>query len=174
MTMSCSAHKKSKIWTAISVKPNQGNKAERNLEQQGFCYFAPKIKLKKRSNNRLVKKIKLMFPGYMFVHIGTDGEDVRKINSTIGVSNIIKIGGQIGVIPDAFIDNLQARVNDDVIFSDNDLTPGQKVEVIKGPFVGLIAELVRMDSTKRVQCLFDLISGRVYGYVAIEDFVLAT
>jgi transcriptional antiterminator RfaH len=174
MTMSCSAHKNPKIWTAISVKPNQGDKAERNLEQQGFCYFAPKIKLTQRSNNRFVKKIKLMFPGYMFVRIATNGEDVRKINSTIGVSNIIKTGGQIGAIPDAFIDDLQARVDDDVIFSDNDLTPGQKVEVIKGPFVGLIAELARVDSTKRVQCLFDLISGKVYGYITTEDFVLAT
>jgi hypothetical protein len=36
------------IWAAAKVKPNQINRAELNLKNQGITYFAPKIKVTKR------------------------------------------------------------------------------------------------------------------------------
>ena len=53
-----------------------------------------------------------------------------------------------------------------------DLTPGQKVEIARGPFAGLVAELIRIDANHRVKCLFDLISGKVSVLHAAEDLIL--
>ena len=64
-----------KIWSVVSIKPNQMSKAEANLRNQNFTYLAPKIEISKRQQNRFISKTELLFPGYIFVLIDADGGD---------------------------------------------------------------------------------------------------
>lgn len=160
-----------KIWAAVSVKPNQVNKAETNLSQQGFNYLAPKTKVTKRQQNRFISKMNLFFPGYIFVQINEDADDVRKVSSTYGVSNMVKVGNRLGSVPDAFIDGLKTINDDNKIGSTKNLKTGQKIEIVGGAFSGLAAELIRVDSATRVRCLFDLINGKVSASVLIDDLI---
>ena len=163
-----------KIWAAVSLKPNQTNKAEANLTQQGFPYIAPKIKVTKRQQNRFINKTELLFPGYIFVQIQAESDDARKLNSTYGISTIVRIGSRIGEIPDAFIHTIQNSSSFENSHSKEALLAGQKVELVKGPFAGLIGVLTRIDSTLRVKCLFDLISGKICASVLTEDIIAIT
>jgi len=161
-----------KIWAAVNVKPNQANKAEANLTQQGFDFFAPRIKVTKRQKNRFINRLDLFYPGYIFVHIDITTDDARKVRSTYGVSNIVRVGGRIGALPDAFIEAMRNCTQEIHNQASVDLIPGQKVEIARGPFAGLVAELISIDANHRVKCLFDLISGKVSVSLAPEDLIL--
>lgn len=160
-----------KIWSAVSIKPNQAARAEANLNKQGFCYLAPKIDITKRKQNRFINKTELLFPGYIFILIDTDSDDVRKVQSTYGISNIVRVGTQIGEVPKPFIDTLQASFALNNRFNRKPLVPGQQVKIIKGPFAGLIGKLSQVDTSARVKCLFNLISGKVSASALKEDLI---
>lgn len=160
-----------KNWVAVCLKPNQSNKAEANLIQQGFNFLCPRIKVTKRQKNKFINKIELFFPGYLFVEIDIDSGDVRKVQSTYGVSNIIKFGSQIGVVPEAFICGLQSSSDFKNSIHTDTLIPGQQVKILKGPFAGLIGKLSQVDSSTRVRCLFNLMSGNINASVLKEDLI---
>jgi len=160
-----------KIWSAVTIKPNQSRKAEANLSQQGFSYLAPKINVTKRQQNRFINKSELLFPGYIFVLINTDSSDVRKVQSTHGISNIIRVGNRIGEIPEPFIQTIKSSFVLNHNFHAETLAPGQQVKIIKGPFAGLIGKLSQVDTSARVKCLFNLISGEVSASALKEDLI---
>jgi len=53
-----------------------------------------------------------------------------------------------------------------------DLTPGQKVEIARGPFTGLVAALIMVDADQRVKCLVELISWKASVSLAENDLIL--
>jgi len=161
-----------KIWAAVNVKPNQAKKAEANLMRQGLDILAPRIKITKRQQNRFIHRFDLFFPGYIFVHIDTTTDDARKVRSTYGVSNIVRVGDRIGALPDTFIEAIRSRTHEMHYQASVDLTPGQKVEIARGPFAGLVADLIQVDANQRVKCLFDLISGKVSVSLDANDLIL--
>jgi transcriptional antiterminator RfaH len=160
-----------KIWSAVSLKPNQANKAEANLSQQGFNYLCPKIKVTKRQKNKFINKTELLFPGYLFVEIDIVNGDVRKVQSTHGVSSIIRFGSKIGVVPEAFMSALLINSDFKNSLHTETLMSGQQVKITKGPFAGLIGKLSQVDTSTRVKCLFNLMSGNIIGSVLKEDLI---
>lgn len=161
-----------KIWAAVNVKPNQANKAEANLMRQGLVIFAPRIKITKRQQNRFIHRFDLFFPGYIFVQIDTATNDARRVHSTYGVSSIVRVGDRIGALPDTFIEAIRSGTHEMHNQASVDLTPRQKVEIARGPFAGLVVDLIRVDANQRVKCLFDLISGKVSVSLAANDLIL--
>lgn len=166
------SHQSNNIWAAVRLRPNQINKAEANLQRQGLDYLAPKIKVTKRQQNRFLSKITLLFPGYMFVNIDLTSDDLRKVNSTYGISHVVKVGGQIGKVPDQFIDALKSADKQVRSASKSALQSGDKVEVVHGPFAGLIAEVIRAEAEGRLRVLFDLLENKIKGSVSLNDVVL--
>jgi len=160
-----------KIWSAVSLKPNQANKAEANLSQQGFNYICPKIKVTKRQKNKFINKTELLFPGYLFVEINIVNGDVRKVQSTYGVSSIIRFGSEIGIVPEAFMSALMTNSGFKNRLHIETLMSGQQVKITKGPFAGLIGKLSQVDTSTRVKCLFNLMSGNVNASVLKEDLI---
>jgi len=160
-----------KIWAAVNVKPNQAKKAEANLMRQGFDIFAPRIKITKRQQNRFIHRFDLFYPGYIFVQVNAASDDARRVRSTYGVSSIVRVGDRIGEIPDAFIAEMRSRTHEMHNQASVDLTPGQKVEIARGPFAGLVAELIRLDASQRVKCLFELMSGKVSISLDADDLI---
>ena len=163
-----------KIWATVSLKPNQTHKAEANLKRQEIDFLAPKIKVTKRQQNRFINKINLLFPGYIFVHIDLATDDQRKVQSTYGVSQILKVGGQIGTLPDNFIEVLKTAKLEAPHTYAGDLKPGDNIEIISGPFAGLIFKIVELESQNRLKCLFDVLEGKINMSIDAENIVLVT
>lgn len=82
------------------------------------------------------------------------------------------VGDRIGALPNAFIEAMRSSTHEIHNQASVDLTPRQKVEIARGPFAGLVAELIRADDKQRVKCLFDLIFGKVSVLLAAEDLIL--
>jgi transcription antitermination factor NusG len=103
-------------WIIVVVKPNQSKKAEENLAFQGHKTFFPRIYYQ-NNGNRYVKDL---FSGYAFVMVN-NLEKLSAINSTKGISRVLRVNNQIPQLPDDTIINIQNQL--DVISLESNLTP---------------------------------------------------
>ena len=86
------------IWAVAQLKPNMISKAEANLERQKFEFFSPKKLVTVRAGKIFKKVQKILFPGYIFVRINPFSKDVTSINSTYGISKLLKVGKKKSVL----------------------------------------------------------------------------
>ena len=98
-------------WYLVQTKPNAHRIATRNLVRQGCQVFMPMVKLTRRVGNRFINNLSPLFPGYLFVGLGTDKRPSwRSLNSTLGVSRVISHDGQYRPLPLSLIDEFQTVV----------------------------------------------------------------
>ena len=93
-------------WIVVTLKPNQSQRAEENLLNQGFTTFFPKITYP--ANEKLVTKD--LFPGYGFIQF-TEYEKLLSINSTKGVSRVMRINDSIANLADSVIENIKKQLS---------------------------------------------------------------
>ena len=91
-----------KYWLVASYKTNKVKSVEKNLDNQNFEYYLPKITIKK--SNSILKEV-ILFPGYIFVK--TSDKNYSALKYTIGIKNIIKFGNNISHISDDEIKSMQ-------------------------------------------------------------------
>ena len=93
-------------WIVVTIKPNQSKRAEENLLNQGFTTFFPKITYP--ANEKLVTKD--LFPGYGFIQF-TEYEKLLSINSTKGVSKVMRINDSIPRLADSVIEDINKQLS---------------------------------------------------------------
>lgn len=93
-------------WIVVTLKPNQSKKAEENLLNQGFTTFFPRITYP--TNEKLATKD--LFSGYGFVQF-TNYEKLLSINSTKGVSRVMRINDSIPQLADSVIENIRKQLS---------------------------------------------------------------
>ena len=86
------------------------------------------LKEKRQLGLGTFKKIhKLLFPGYIFVRINMNSKDIASINSTKGISRLIRRGDKkVGILPDDFIKNLRNLSQDNIKTNLNNIESGKK------------------------------------------------
>ena len=92
-------------WLVVILKPNQSKIAEENLANQKFSTFFPKITYP--CNGKSVTKD--LFPGYAFIKF-TKFDKFLSINSTKGVSRVIRINDSIPHVEDSVIENIKRQL----------------------------------------------------------------
>ena len=148
------------VWSVVQLKPNMLKKAKINLERQNFEYFAPTKNVTIRVGNIFKKINKLFFPGYIFVRINIFSTDIKSLDSTYGISKIVRVGQKkIGIIPNSCIENLkflQSKQGSDYEISKLE---GRKIRWIQGPFTNLLGEIVNCDDNGRIRVLFNILNS---------------
>jgi len=92
-------------WIVVTLKPNQSKRAEENLLNQGFTTFFPRITYP--TNEKLATKD--LFSGYGFVKF-TQYEKLLSINSTKGVSRVMRINDSIPQLADSVIEDINNQL----------------------------------------------------------------
>lgn len=152
-------------WLVVMTKPNHEMIAAKNLQQQGFCYYLPQIKVRNKPVGPW--QIRPVFPRYIFVFLERTW---RSLNGTRGVSYVL--GDESGPyeLPDSEIDRLKAREDKHGIIqleSPPEFTPGQKLKIKDGllhPLEGRLLVFDGMCAHDRVRVLYEIL-GR---YCPIE------
>ena len=93
-------------WIVVTLKPNQSKRAEENLVNQGFTTFFPKITYP--ANEKLVTKD--LFTGYGFIQF-TEYEKLLSINSTRGVSRVMRINDSIPQLADSVVEHIKQQLS---------------------------------------------------------------
>ena len=144
-----------KNWLVATYKINEVRRLERNLLNQKFDYYLPKITTK-NINSR--SKIEILFPGYIFVNISLDNYSALKY--TMGIRNIIKFGDNISFISDEEIAAMQTVEETSKI---DPVAPqiqiGQDVLIAKGSLAGSIVRVCSLPSKERVGILLSFLGS---------------
>ena len=149
-------------WYVAQTRARQERLALMNLEAQKFEVFLPQI-LKTTRHARQHRTIKAaVFPGYLFIRLNPNQHRWRSVNGTIGVSRLLTANEKPAPAPIGVVEALMSYVDDQGYCQlSRDLAAGQRVSVIKGPFVRLMGEVLSMDDKGRTRVLLEIMGGKV-------------
>jgi transcriptional antiterminator RfaH len=129
-----------KRWYAVHSKPRQEAVAEKHLDNQGFTTYLPKIRVRKQRRGKWVKVVEPLFPRYLFIQCDPNVDNTAPVRSTRGAVGLVRIGMELRPVPDKVIEFLkQAEDQDEQVRPDDSWPhqPGDRVQVLEGPFAGL-------------------------------------
>jgi transcriptional antiterminator RfaH len=147
-------------WLVVHTRPRQEEEARTNLAQQGFQTFLPCIRERKRRGRRLKWVISPLFPRYLFVDADLGEQDLAVIRSTRGAVDLVRFGSVLVPVPDVVIDHLRALQHPEagaVVAPDEPYRPGDRVEILEGPFAGLSGVFDVYHDADRVALLLEVL-----------------
>jgi len=149
-------------WFAVQTLYRRESGAQLQLEAQGFTALLPQITRTVRHARRLRTIKAPLFPSYIFVRLDLERDRWRSVNGTYGVARLLMAHGRPVPVPKGVVKSLlDLRDANGVVRLDSDLSIGQRVEMIAGPFAQALGELVRLDGPERVKVLLDIMGGKV-------------
>ena len=137
-------------WYPVYTRSRAEKKAYQELQKKNIEAYLPlKKELKQWSDRKKIVEVPLL-NSYLFVYISD--KEFAEVSMTPGIARFIYFSGKIATIPDRQIEALKLllAVNTDLEVIDYQINPGEKVEIIAGPFKGIIAELVSLKSKKSI------------------------
>lgn len=146
------------VWFVAQVKPNADQIAKRNLERQGFRTFQPMEKRTLVKAGRFVDQTRPFFTGYLFVSYPEEAAPWSLVNSTYGVSRLVRFGNRPAPVPYNVVADLQAACSiEGVITLQPEFIPGSIVEVKDGAFTSFVGQVERLSPDHRAMVLLDFI-----------------
>ncbi len=138
-------------WYAVYTKSRAEKKAQKELQSKEVESFLPlQRKLRQWSDRKKWVEMPLI-PGYLFVRISRKEYDLV-LQSNFIVS-YVRFEGKAALIPDFQIEFLKLMLKQDSVeveISRDNFEPGQLIEVIAGPFIGLKGKLVSVSGKNKV------------------------
>ena len=144
-------------WYVVYSKPSQEVRAETELAYQGFSVYLPKISESKRLRGQWMQQIRPMFPRYLFVQPEHAEQSIAPVKSTRGVSHLVRQGPALVACPETLIDsirNAEAQLNGEKPTAF--VAVGETIEIVEGPFQGLISRVVAA-TEDRVSILLEVL-----------------
>ena len=94
----------------------------------------------------------------------------KSVNGTRGISSAVTLDGVYRPVDTYIIEGLQSRCDDNsVIQRLNDIMPGDRVRVEKGPFAEFICTVEDIQDDRRVWVLIDLLQQKTRSEVSLSD-----
>ena len=148
-------------WYVVHTKVRQEALAMTNLNRQGFECYMPMLRMEKVRRHKATLVEEPMFPRYLFIRLDTSGsgQSWSPIRSTLGVSQLVRFGGQPAVVDAKLIELLRAR--EQVGQPERLFRGGERVVVADGPFAGIEAIFKATDAESRSMILLEMLSKPV-------------
>ena len=94
----------------------------------------------------------------------------KSINGTKGISSAVTLDGVYRPIHTSIIEGLQCRCKEyGVIQMLNDIVPGNRVKIERGPFAEFICTVDRIQDDRRAWVLIDLLQQKTRSEVLLND-----
>ena len=148
-------------WFLAHTLPKSERKAEMHLHFQEFRTYLPRITKTIRHARQLRTVRAPLFPRYIFLILDLSRDRWLSVRSTIGVSSLFTCDGCPVPVPPGIVERLIERSDGDHLFLDADLTKGQSVRILSGPFADFVGTLERLDEAGRVRVLLAMMGTAV-------------
>jgi transcriptional antiterminator RfaH len=157
-------------WYAVQCHAHRERAAALHLANQAFFVFLP-LREKSRRHARRIETVRApFFPGYLFVRLDSRWDRWRSVNGTFGVARLVMQGERPAPVPRGVVEALRDSCSEGGILRLRaDLSPGQSVRVLTGPFADFIGRLDRLADAGRVRVLLDIMGGRTPVLLARES-----
>lgn len=152
----------SQAWYVIHSKPNREEFLSVQLDHRKIDVFSPQLRV--NPVNPRARKVKPLFPGYLFVHIDLDQMPVSSLAYVPGVRSVVSFDNEPASVPDeviAAIEKTVDRLNCQTQSGKPGLQHGDPVKILDGPFKGYEAIFdTRITGSDRVRLLVKLLRGQ--------------
>ena len=159
-------------WFLVYTKAREEERAQKNLENQGFETFLPMIAYEKISQPKS-SSLKPMFPRYLFITINDERDNWHLIKSTRGVSHLPLFDNKFAEVPNAVIEFIKTRVNNHSIVKQKVtrqlFQKGDKLVIKKGTFQGKEATFFSKTGKERVKVLLKLMNELIIAELPGKD-----
>ena len=139
-----------KVWHVVYTRSRAEKKVHAALSTNQIESFLPLQKQLRQWNDRKRWVEVPLLTGYCFVHIGR--KEYLKVLQTPNVLSYVMFEKKPAVVPDRDIDYLKQMLRQSdfkVSVSFDSYHPGEKVEIIKSPLMGLRGELIKAHGKQR-------------------------
>ena len=138
-------------WYVVKTNSRAEKKVHERLELLGFTVYLPLVTTIKQWSDRK-KKIEVpLISSTLFVQC--EETELKKLFNVLGFHYLLNFLGRPAIVRDFEIRNLRILLKENVEFDSEeslDVVPGDKVEVIRGPFQGLIATSIEVNRTHKL------------------------
>jgi transcriptional antiterminator NusG len=136
-------------WFAIRTRSRHEKLVERELIMRQIDAFLPTVARWHRVRERPHRTDWPLFPGYCFARF--DSASTATVLRCTGVAGVVSCAGRPAAVPDADIDSLRILTSK---FLPCDpcplLSEGDRIEVLHGPFRGVVGSLLRKRDSRAV------------------------
>lgn len=148
-------------WYLLYSKSRQEQRAQQHLANQGFESFAPHILVKKLRAGKTVEINEPLFPRYIFLNC-PKALNLSTIRSTRGVAGLVRFGDTLARVPSALVHHL---LQQQIVLQQQTPTqpfqPGDKLEILYGPFASLNAVFQQADGEQRSIILLNFLGQQL-------------
>jgi transcription antitermination factor NusG len=136
-------------WLVLRTRSRHEATVESDLQQRSITAYLPKRSVMRRWRDRKVVVQMPLFPGYVFVQPRVEQyESIRYVRGSCG---FVLSGDKPAAMPARELDAVRILAGSGAALAVNPrLIPGQRVEVLAGPFMGIQGELVRVKNQERL------------------------
>ena len=146
-------------WFCLRAQPKHEHIAAAHLQKEpDLEVYLPRIRFKRATRRGPVWFTEALFPNYLFARFDL-AAGLRRVCYTQGVRGVVHFGDRWPIVPEAVIEELRATIGaGQVHVIDEDLHPGESVQIAGGVFHGLRAVVTRvMPSRERVAVLLEFL-----------------
>ncbi len=160
------------FWHAVYVKSRSEKKAQAELQIQEIETFLPlQRKLRQWSDRKKWVEMPLI-SGYLFVKASRREYDL--ILQSNYVVSYVRFEGKAAIVPDYQIDYLKLMLKQDsseIEITREKLKPGQLIEVIAGPLIGLKGKLQKIKGKNKVAIELEQLGYSALVEILAEDII---
>jgi transcriptional antiterminator RfaH len=167
----CSAEKLE--WFCVRSQPKHEHVAARNLRRLlGLDVVNPRIRFRRATVRGAVWVTESVFPNYLFARFDR-AESLRDVQHTFGVAGIVHFGVFWPALPDAVVDDMRSMLGpDELRVLEEELKPGDEIQIAGGAFHGLRAVVSRLMPAKaRVAVLLNFLGRDTHTEIKLADVV---
>lgn len=126
-------------WYVLRTMTGHEDKVKARLENREECLniLLPKDEITYKIRGREIKRLKPLFPGYVFVQMELQEEYRYSIKNTPGVINFIGYGNEPSPVEDLEIENILEMIESGETRESAPFEVGDQVHVTDGPFMGI-------------------------------------
>ena len=141
---------------------------------EGVDVFCPKLRIRRHTRRGIIPFVEALFPGYLFARFHL-GQSMALIRATPGVRTIVSFGSWIPQISDSIIHELRSYFDQSEVYEViEEITPGDEVSIAAGPFTGLSATVLKVQSaSQRVQVLLEVLGRSTPVEIATADLTIS-
>lgn len=151
-----------KQWYIIHGKHRKEHFLCEQLKLREMEVYFPRVRVK--PVNPRAQKEKPYFPGYLFVHIDLEYINLSELKWLPGSIGLVSFGGQPAFVQDDLIYAIRRQIESltyEGYDSNDNLKPGDFINIVDGPFTGYKAIFdARLSGQERVRVLLKTLQDR--------------
>jgi transcription antitermination factor NusG len=138
-------------WYVVYTQPKAEKKVAERLGLAGFEYYLPIITEWKQWSDRKKKIQRPLISSVVFVQCSP--EKLAEVYPLYGVSRVLRYLGKPAIVQAHEIENLKIVLNEAIepLAVESNVLPGSAVEVVRGPFKGLIGTAIMELNNVRIR-----------------------